>query len=125
MTRETGETKVVNRGATILRYLRPAIEWINEADPVADSCEVTSDMLKQDLTVYLISEGDAGGDLEVSRWVESNFAVLFEAELEGWYTDTALWPQDRTLELFRHWFDVEFHSTIVDTVDDVFIDEDE
>lgn len=116
---------MLNRGAIILRYREPAIQWINEADPVVDSHEVTPDMLKQDLTVYLVSDADVAGDFEVSRWIESNFTMLFEAELEGWYTDPTLWPGNRTLELFRLWFDVEFHSTIVDTVDGILIDEDE
>lgn len=49
---------------------------------------------------------------------------LFEAELEGWYTDPTLWPQDRTFRLFQTWFDVECHSVVVDMVGgDIYDDE--
>ena len=29
-----------------------------------------------------------------------------------------------SFSVFRHWFDVEFHTTIIDTVDDFLVDED-
>ena len=72
--------------------------------------------MHQDRTVYLISEGDVDGENAVEKWLRANFGNLFEAELECWYTDPALWPQKRTLRLFHEWFDVEYHSVIMDTV---------
>lgn len=107
---------MLNRGAIILKYREPAVRWVNEADPYNDDPGITAESLRQERTVYLISENDSDGEKTVEKWIEANFPVLFEAELDGWYTDPALWPQNRTLNLFLEWFDVEYHSVIVDTV---------
>jgi len=45
-----------------------------------------------------------------------NYQALFEAELEEWYPDPALWPEDRSYPVFRDWFDVECHTVLLDTV---------
>ena len=74
--------------------------------------------LLQDRTIYLISEGDADGEHAVETWIGANFEMLFEMELEGWYTTESLWPQRRTSSLFHKWFEIEFHSMIIDTVGD-------
>ena len=115
---------MLNRGAMILKYREPAIRWINETDPIKDSREVTPELLTQDLRVYLVPDDAVATDLEVRKWIEANFEWLFEAELESWYTDPSLWPRERTLELFRQWFDVECHSMVIDTVDGVLLNED-
>jgi len=51
----------------------------------------------------------------LSDWVERNHEALFEEELFGWYTDSALWPPERSLKLLREWCSFEFHSVVVDT----------
>ena len=114
---------MINRAAVILRYREPAVRWINEADPYEDDPGITLSTVNKERTVYLIREEDAETSAAVDEWVELNYRQLFEAELEGWYTDPALWPQNLTLQLFREWFDVEFHSVIVDTVGGAIYDE--
>ena len=39
---------------------------------------------------------------------------LFEEELNGWYTDPALWPRDRSLTTLREWCSSELHTIVVD-----------
>ncbi|MEX2488341.1 MAG: hypothetical protein WD356_02315 [Pseudomonadales bacterium] len=107
---------MINRGAILLRYREPMVRWINEADPCNDAPGITRESLQQERTIYLVSDDDMDGEAAVARWIEANFDVLFESELEGWYTDPGLWPKKRTLELFREWFEVEYHSVVVDTV---------
>ena len=107
---------MINRAAIILRYREPAVSWINEADPYDDDPGITQEVVNQERTVYLIRTEDAETSAAVDEWIELNFRQLFEAELEGWYTDPTLWPQDLTLPLFREWFDVEHHSVLIDTV---------
>jgi len=34
------------------------------------------------------------------------------------YTDESLWPKKRILDMFRDWFDVEYHSMVLDTIDE-------
>jgi len=104
---------MVNRGVVILRYKDPFVQWIKEADPKKDSTEVTMASANEECTVYLISDGDAEN---IDRWIRENHGVLFEGELEGWYTDESLWPKKRDYKTFKEWFEVECHSVVLDTV---------
>ena len=107
---------MINRSSVILKYKEPAIKWINDSDPYNDDPGITQNSVNSDRTVYLVREEDADGPDSVRDWITLNFGVLFESELEGWYTDESLWPQDRTMELFNKWFQIECHSVILDTV---------
>lgn len=115
---------MINRAALLLRYKSPAVQWINDADPAPSGSTVTSEMVNGDLTVYLVSDEVGGSPEGVRKWVKANWRNLFESELEGWYTDTALWPK-LTLKRFDEWFEVECHSVIIDTLGGPIEDDDE
>ena len=122
VARKKGEN-VVNRGALLLRYKAPAVQWINEADPAEDGTTFTLDQANRERTVYLISEAAGDSDADLRRWIQANYQALWENELEGWYTDEALWPEQRTLKKFHQWFDVECHTVLLDTVGDPIVDD--
>ena len=46
--------------------------------------------------------------------LEEYFLDIFGRELEGWVVDDALWLQNRDLKTINRWFDVEFHSMVLD-----------
>ncbi|MDW7748761.1 hypothetical protein [Halomonas sp.] len=106
---------MLNRSALLLRYKAPAVQWINDADPSPGGSCVTLEEVNSDLTVYLVSEDVSASPAAVRKWVKANWCNLFESELEGWYTDPALWPK-LTLKRFDEWFDVECHSVMIDTL---------
>ena len=108
---------MVNRAAIMLRYKEPAVRWINEADPRVETHAVDIEEANQERTVYLVSDEDGDGIDAAKEWVKENYKTLFESELDGWYTDSELWPEKRTFKLFKEWFDVECHSVLVDTVE--------
>lgn len=115
------EAKImINRAALILRYKEPFIRWVNEVDPVDDDPGITLAMANADSTIYLITEDDAES---IEQWLSLNYQTLFESMLEEWYTDEALWPQDRTRSLFDQWFEPELHTVLVDTVGGPIVDE--
>ena len=114
---------MVNRTALILRYKEPAVQWINEADPVEDAIVLSVKEVNTERTVYLISEEDGENGETQQAWIKRNFRNLFESELEGWYTDPDLWPKPRTLKLFYEWFETEFNTVIIDTVDEPLFDD--
>ena len=115
---------MINRAAVLLRYRDPAVAWINEADPYDDNPGITLESANEERAVYLISDEDADTPAILERWIELNFAALFENELEGWYVDETLWPKKRTYKLFREWFDVECHTVIHDTLEESIFDDD-
>ncbi len=89
---------MLNRAAVILKYKELAVQWINDADPYHDDPKISLDDVNCERTVYLISDHDADDDKALERWIKANYATLFEAELDGWYTDETLWPQKRSLK---------------------------
>lgn len=107
---------MLNRAVIILMYKEPAIRWINDADPSDGDPGIDAESVNEERTVYLISDEDGDSSVTVERWIRRNWQALFERELDGWYTDPSLWPQRRTLKLFREWFDVKCHTCLVDTV---------
>jgi len=92
---------LINRAALLLRYKEPAVRWIREADPYPSGIPETFE-----------------------RWLKRHYDHFFEMELEGWYTDPALWPPDRSYEMFREWFEPECHTVIVDTCSEEIVDDD-
>lgn len=115
---------MINRAAVLLKYKKPAIDWINEADPTPSIDRITEETVNHDRLVYLIRSEDADSDDDVLAWVKENFEVLWETELEGWYTDESLWPTNRTWKEFQKWFQIEWHTMLEDTVDEPVFDED-
>jgi len=115
---------LINRAALLLRYKAPVVRWINEADPDSSDGPTTIGDVNDERTVYLIDDSAAEDPIGMERWLERNYEALFEMELEGWYTDAALWPQDRTYRLFREWFEPELNTVIIDTCSHELFDDD-
>jgi hypothetical protein len=68
--------------------------------------------VNQEHTVYLVEVEDQD---ELAEWLARNHQALFEEGLDGWYTDPALWPRDRSLNKLKEWCSFEFHTVVVDT----------
>jgi hypothetical protein len=103
---------VLNRAALILRYKQPFVDWINAADPAPTSHTLTLAEVNQERTVYLVEVEDED---ELAEWLARHHEELFEEELNGWYTDPALWPHDRSLKMLHEWCSFELHTVFVDT----------
>jgi hypothetical protein len=102
---------VLNRGALILKYKQPFVDWVKAADPF-QAAKLSLAEANHESNVYLVEVED---EEELEAWLSLNYEVLFDEELAGWYTDPALWPQDRSFERFKQWFHLEFHSVVFDT----------
>ena len=110
---------MLNRDLLIVRYKQPFVDWINEADPNPKH-RVNLEDANDDSPAYLIHDYACE---EFDSWLEVNYIVLFENLLNEWYTDPALWPQDRSLELLKAWCDLEVHSMVLDCVDEPLEDD--
>ncbi|WP_147692934.1 hypothetical protein [Vogesella mureinivorans] len=104
----------VDRSVAVIKPKAPFLTWLN-AVPDNDMIELTLDTLRADSTVILLPEFDEPE--EAVAHIDEIFEQLFRLELASWYEDESLWPQDRSLKTFWEWFDVEIHSTLLDTVD--------
>lgn len=115
---------MINRAVLLLKYKSPAIRWVNDADPYEDRPGITDEDVNTERTAYLIPNDASDGPKELEAWLKANYGILFETELEGWYTDPGLWPQKRSYALFKQWFTPECHSVVEDTVGTPIYDED-
>ncbi|HUX90645.1 MAG TPA: hypothetical protein VMV48_08145 [Gallionellaceae bacterium] len=110
----------INRTVVLLGPRQPFLDWLNNVDP--DDEALTVEDLREDNEVFLIPQYNDNSDSE--KWVEKRWSFLFEHMLMGWVDDEALWPQDRTLEMFREWFEIEIHTMAWDLSDEPLIVED-
>ena len=46
--------------------------------------------------------------------LDRSWPALFEAMLEGWVTDEACWPKNRTPRMFQEWFEIQMCSVVQD-----------
>ena len=104
---------MINRCAVTVRAKQPFLDWLQG---LPDMLDLTLNEVNEECSVFLLPEID---DLtQREALLEEFIELIFEEELSGWWTSDQDWPQDRNLELFRAWFDVEFHSVVHDLVED-------
>jgi len=100
---------LINRYVAIIKPEQPLLDWL-ESQPDWD-LDITLDEIRADRCAYLIPNYSPE---QAMRYIERNYKTIFEWELFGWYTDESVWPEKRTLSVFREWFDVDVHSMVVD-----------
>ncbi len=112
---------MINRSAITIRAKQPFLEWLRGLpDPVGP--EMTLANVNNEAHVYLLPQ--YGMIDEQKELLAQFFNIVFESELEGWWTVEEDWPIPRDLEQFKQWFDVEFHSIVEDLTDLPLLDED-
>ena len=110
----------LNRTVVLLGPKQPFLDWLNDVDP--DDEPLTVEDVRDDNEVFLIPQFNNNSDSE--KWVEMRWSFLFEHMLMGWIDDEAMWPQDRTLDMFREWFEIEIHTMAWDLSDEQLFVED-
>jgi len=113
---------VINRALIVLKAKQEAVDWINEVDPMESESPITLENVHEDCTSYLVPEDIESHD-HAMVWALHNAEVLLDEFLYGWYQDESLWPENIGPKLFDKWFDVEYHSILIDTVDEPIIKE--
>ena len=103
----------INRSALIVQPTERYLAWLHAVDPT--SRNLSLDDLRGEAHIYLIPECDTEDDL--NRVLKRCFDDIFTEELAGWFNIPDVWPDRRTVKMFREWFDVEFASMITDLSD--------
>ncbi len=107
----------INRALIVLRYKQPYIDWVKTAG--ASPIELTLEEANDDSEAFLVPNYDCladpiDGTDDAIKWVEKRWRMFFEHILGSWIFDETTWPQNRTLKMFREWFDVEYKSLVWD-----------
>jgi len=103
---------MINRSILIVRAKEPFVKWINS---LPDPAGVSRKQVDLDNTAYLLPE--YAYDDEKEELLGQFFDLIFQEQLSGWWTDESDWPQKRDIAMFKEWFEVDFHSTVLDLVD--------
>ncbi len=100
---------MLNRSAVVVRPKQPFVDWLKSVKEL-ELPDMTLDQL--DKTLYLVPDYEDPGDAE--KVLKKVCDEIFCRELEGWYTDEETWPKDRSLKVFKQWFDVEHFDVVED-----------
>ena len=99
----------IERNALILIGKEPYLEWINKTGD--------SPMTMEDITAEpdIILIPDFQNEDQAEAHLESIYEKAFEELLVGWCVDDSQWPQNRTLTMFKEWFQISYTSLVYDS----------
>jgi len=100
--------EITNRSALFVRPKDPFKKWAEKYNAI--SAEGLSQRLKEN-HVYLI---DWTYDENIDDVIMTYYLRIFDYELLSWNSFTNEWPQNRSYELFREWFEVELCCELFD-----------
>jgi hypothetical protein len=109
---------MVNRSVLIVKAKEPFRQWLLSL-PEPDDAFLAE--INEDNSVYLVPEYE--NDTEKDEILKLVYEEIFEEQLEDWWRDEKDWPKNRNLRLFKKWFDLEFHSVVIDLVGDELVTE--
>jgi hypothetical protein len=102
--------KVLNRNIFVVKAKPPFVNWVNGLPGIV--IPVTLEELWDDCTTYLVPA--SFGEEEARDYIQKFKLYMFAIELDSWQHDPDAWPRKRTAGMFDRWFDLEFHSMLID-----------
>jgi hypothetical protein len=105
--------RTLNRSLLVVTPKQPFLDWLHRVDPT--SKDITLAELTSEPSVYLFPESET--DEGLMRNLRKFCAEIFVEELDAWYRDEEVWPEDRSFKVFRLWFDYKQHSLVFDLSD--------
>ena len=100
----------IKRWGVVVRPKLPFYDWANSLG--ADRPELTPREFVGDATILLIPDQESHDSAESQ--VVSRHERIFEHFLGLRDEDPKLWPEQRSLDMFYDWFDVEIHENAID-----------
>ncbi|MCG1039368.1 hypothetical protein SAMN04487769_1494 [Burkholderia sp. b14] len=104
---------VANRVVAIATPKAAFVTWINSVDSAAGMA-LTLAQASENANAFLVPAAGNDPEAAVKRWLHKHWQVIFERMLEDWYVDECLWPQARTLKMFKEWCEIRMHSIVLD-----------
>ncbi len=101
---------IVDRIVTIIRPKQKMLEWLHKQPEVQANFSLEN--LQTDCTALLIPPFES--PRQAKEYIRQAYLEIFEEELISWGLPKTSWPQNRTYELFNEWFNVDFHSVVLD-----------
>ncbi|MFY8149294.1 MAG: hypothetical protein ACOVNL_08770 [Prochlorococcaceae cyanobacterium] len=102
---------ILNRCALAVTPKEPLRTWARSIDGNEEAAEWPAD----DPSLYLLPDYEE--EEEAEELLEQCWEVIFETELDSWCRDPQRWPPQRSLGMFRDWFELRFFPLIEDLVE--------
>ena len=99
---------VTNRSIVNITPKRIFLDWIT----YIDGSDYLDDQNQFEPISFLIPDFECKTDFD--DWLIMNYKLLFEIRLNYSCIDKTLWPEVRTLEVFKDWFDVRYCNLVLD-----------
>jgi hypothetical protein len=106
----------INRSVIFVIPKQAAFDWIVAVDP--EPLSLTLEDVRSEVDGFLVSQEEIETTEDAQRLVYRQWKNFFEHFLFEWYTDEKLWPQKRSLKMFKEWFDIRFHPMLWDLSDE-------
>jgi hypothetical protein len=104
--------RMINRGLLLVKAKEPFREWVSS---LPATHEISIREINNDSIAYLIPQFE--DDQQRDSIINKVYPDIFVAWLFNWCIDDNRWPQNRTLALFKNWFELECHSVVEDMVE--------
>jgi len=112
----------INRGVIILMPKQPFLDWIMRVDPIPSN--LTLEEIRREQDGFLVSQESIETTEDAQSWVYRRWKIFFDLQLNDWYTEELLWPQKRSLKMFKEWFDIRYHPMLWDMTQEAIQHED-
>ena len=112
----------INRGMIILMPKQPFLDWVMRVDPTPSN--LTLEDIRREQDGFLVSQESIEITEDAQSWVYRRWKMFFELQLNDWYTEESMWPQKRSLKMFKEWFDIRYHPMLWDMTQEAIQHED-
>ena len=105
--------KTVNRQAAVVFLQQPFVDWLNSIEERSgETTRFTIAEANDEPHIYLLEHHD---DWDANlAYVDQFKPEIFESELNAWYADPDLWPEDRSIGVINKWLRIELSSMVID-----------
>jgi len=100
----------VDRIVAIIRPTAALLDFLKNLPKPMDSGVLKN--VEKDCTVLLIPSFD--GPKQAQAYIDQIYLSIFEAEFSSWGIPKNAWPKERSLEIFKTFYQVDFHSMVYD-----------
>lgn len=100
----------IDRIAAIIKPTEHFLKWLKSTSYKDEALNLED--IQTDCSIVLIP--DFEDITQASEFIEDNYEAIFENELLLWNEDNSDWPEVLTLDSFYQWFDVHFHTMVLD-----------
>jgi len=100
--------KTINRTVVTIISKEPYIEWANGFD---DNGPKIKPEFKHATSILIPVEYD---EYNYEDFLKAHYKYLFEEELAAWMDDETVWPEERSYEKFKDWFEIVASDTVIE-----------